>query len=348
MLTFLRTLPVRVVSAYLRNCRSPFARWRLFHFAIRKTREHGPLLGSATIRTHHGFRMGLQLNDWADQHIFATGNYEDYTAKVVNHLLESGDSAVDVGANIGFFTLLMAARVGPSGRVWAFEPSPSTRVRLRRNVELNHFANVTIREEAVSDVDGLSAFFCGRDDHSGVASLRPMPSSGSTYQVRTCRLPNVIPSPSRLRLIKIDIEGAEHLALAGMELLLQKRQPDLIVELSDHFLREMGSSSADVYAFLSVNRYNMYIIDWNGLVKVERWSSEFPTQFNALFTTRQQLPAELRVKLWNRLILLSARDASQKFVANAQQQNDGSRKGPAARTKVAGVHQRVVLTPEFI
>ena len=288
-------LLLRATAAYLRTFQWDIARWRLVRYAVRLARTHGPSMGMATVSTRFGFKMELRLDDWVDQHIYATGLYEDFSASTIAALLSPGDGCVDLGANIGFFTLLMASCVGPHGSVWAFEPCPPTRERLVRNVRLNALSHVTVREEAVSNVDGESEFFGGTGNHSGIASLRPV-SSTDVYKVRTCRLSKCLPANMKVRLIKMDVEGAEQVALLGMMDLLRDQQPDIVLEMSDEFLKEMGSSSAEMYNLLQQCGYRMYQIDWDGLIAHERWSESLPTQFNALFTVRDALPKQLNVK----------------------------------------------------
>jgi FkbM family methyltransferase len=253
-------------------------------------------MGTATVRTRYGFRMQLHLDDWVDQHIYATGLYEDYTAHLLATLVRPGDWAIDVGANIGFFTLLMARQVGPTGRVVAFEPAASTRARLTHNIKLNHLTDVEIHAEAVAEVDGQASFFTGAKDHSGMASLRVLEQNSPAATVRTCRLDDCIAETQRVGLIKIDVEGAEHAAVRGMERTLRHWHPDLIVEISDDYLKEMGRSGQQLTDLVLGLGYRMYLIDWNGLVPLAGWAANLPAQFNALFTVRPELPATLVIK----------------------------------------------------
>ncbi len=259
-------------------------------------------MGRACVRTHYGYRMELRLTDWGDQRIYATGSYEDSTAQTMVSLLknpvgEGGELCVDVGANVGFFTLLMATHVRTGGAVWAFEPAPGIRERLNRNIAVNRLANVIIRAEAASDVNGSSLFFGGPSDHSGMASLRPLDCATTPFQVRTCRLVDCLPGSAKVRLIKLDVEGAEYKALVGMTSLLQTQHPDLIVEISERFLNQMGSSAAEVHALLVRLGYTtVHRIDWDGLVACGGWDASCPEQFNALYTARPSLPAAAPVK----------------------------------------------------
>jgi FkbM family methyltransferase len=292
----LRTIPLRLVAAYLKATRSDFARWRLVRYALRATKKLGRQIGKKTVKTHFGFRMKVDVREFVDQHIYATGNYEDSTAQTIAGLLSPGDCCVDGGANIGFFTLLMSQRVSPGGTVLAFEPFPSTRDRLACNLALNQVTNVMVREEALSDRDGRSRFFAGQEGRSGNASLRSVDGAVQVIEVITRRLPACLPAGLRPRLIKLDVEGAELRALRGMEELLRDEHPDLVIEVSDHFLKEMGSSAVDLYQFLTQFGYAMYQIDWNGVIRHERWEPTLPQQFNALFTVRPQLPSGVPTK----------------------------------------------------
>jgi FkbM family methyltransferase len=284
-------LCTRAVSAYLRATPWEKGRWRFAKFAIRKVREYGPHMGAACVTTRQGFHIQLQLDDWVDQHVYATGNYEDATAATMSALIGPGDLCVDIGANIGFFTLLLAKRVGPDGKVWAFEPSPVTRERLAHNVAINHFGHVAVRDEAISDSAGRCTFYGGPSNHSGTASLRPRSTVGQVYDVETRPLTACLPPGTKPDFIKIDVEGAEHLVLRGMSDILHTHHPDVIIEMSDPFLRQMGSSSRDLYDFFRAHGYEkMYAIQSGALVEHGEWSAALGDQFNALFTVREAIP----------------------------------------------------------
>jgi FkbM family methyltransferase len=238
--------------------------------------------------------MRLNLNDWLGRHVFVTGEYEPATTSLVKALLRSGDTFVDVGANVGYFALLAAQRIGPTGRVVAFEPVPLTRDQFTKNVQLNGFGNLMIRDEALSERPGEVEFFVGPTDHRGTSSLRPLDASSEKIRVRTARFDDLgLDGPARV--IKIDVEGAELLALHGMAETLRRDHPDLIVEVTDSFLRTMGHSAVALGEFLLGLGYRMYVIDHPGLVPVDPNRADLPGQFNALFTTRAELPPRVSV-----------------------------------------------------
>jgi hypothetical protein len=136
MSTALQSFAVGALARYVRHCPVDAGKWRLARPSIDLVRKHGPTMGKRTVRTKYGFRMKLELSDWVDQHIFATGDYEPDVVAVIRNCLHQGMTAVDVGANVGFFSLLFAKLIGPSGNVLAFEPQPVVLTRLRENIRL--------------------------------------------------------------------------------------------------------------------------------------------------------------------------------------------------------------------
>ncbi|MCE9556465.1 MAG: FkbM family methyltransferase [Planctomycetes bacterium] len=295
----LRLMFLRALTWYLRTFNFGFARWRLVSLAIGQSKLLGHRLGRKIVRTKHGFLMDLDLRDWLGQHVYATGDYEDYTGRVLGLLLSDGQTMLDIGANVGFFTLLAAQRVGPSGKVMAFEPVPVVREALIHNLQLNAIQNVSVRGEAASLAEGEAQISVGPVEHRGISSLRSTAENQSFEKitVRTVSIDTLLSHEemASVGLIKMDIEGAEWLALQGMHRLLSTRHPDVIIEMSDTYLKEFGSSGVQVYNFITALGYRMYMISWNRLQLIERWQSDLPDQFNALYTTRTELPSEIEI-----------------------------------------------------
>jgi FkbM family methyltransferase len=287
-------LALRLAAWYARAF-APDWGWRFALYAVREAKRLGHLLGRRIVVTKHGFRIDVDLSEWLGQHVYATGNWEDYTALVIRALVREGDTVIDVGANLGFFTLLAAKCVGEKGRVFAFEPVPLVREQLPHNVKLNGFGNVAVHDEAVSDTDGQAIIHVGPREHTGISSLRPLSRSTAGVEVRTYRLDSLTAVGPALRLVKIDVEGAEYKVLCGMQTLLPRQQPDIVLELTDAFLAELGSSAEQVYDLLTKHGYRMYVIANDEIVPVHAWSPTFNTQMNVLFTCRSQLPATLKV-----------------------------------------------------
>lgn len=167
--------------------------------------------------------------------------------------LRAGDVFVDCGANIGLFTLVAADRVSDPGLVIAFEPAPSTRVALLRNIARSGHRNVTVLPHALSDAPGEVPFVV-MGDSGGLSSFAPAaPLLGYQLQVPVTTLDIGIPAEAwgRIRLIKVDIEGAEVQALRGATRVLTEERPLLLIEVEDSHLRRQGSSAAELFALLT-------------------------------------------------------------------------------------------------
>src|SRR5688572_16199782 len=164
-----------------------------------------------TFTTPEGFRLKLDLATYPDV-AMAYGLYELDTARLIKILLRPGDHFVDAGANLGYFTLLAAARVGPSGRVSAFEPHPLNRARLLEHLRDNDLEDrVRVYDVALSDQEGVATMHMPppQSGNHGMASLF---AAGDAVEVKTARMDDMPLGPLP-KLIKIDVEGAESLVV---------------------------------------------------------------------------------------------------------------------------------------
>jgi FkbM family methyltransferase len=151
------------------------------------------------------------------------GSYEYSKQKAFSAAIKRGDVVYDLGANVGFYSLLASVLVGPEGQVFSFEPVPKNLTFLRRHLELNRVRNCSVRDVAVSCSDGTSKFDLGRNSSMGHLTC----DSQNALSVRTVALDNLIasgqvPPPN---VIKCDIEGGEYDALRGASEILSKHSP---------------------------------------------------------------------------------------------------------------------------
>lgn len=287
-------LAVSTLSMYLRRFPWESGRWRFIPFALHQCRRAYTTSTDRVVRTRHGFRMQVDVADWLGRHVYVTGEYEPSTTCVVKALLQPGGTFLDIGANIGYFTLLAAKCVGPSGKVLSFEPVPYVRERLISNVKLNRYRHCNVRSEAISNEAGEVQFYQGPADHVGISSLRKLDGECQILRVQTQKLDDVLPDDLHVSMMKIDIEGAEFQALEGMQGCLGRCHPDLIIEVTRDYLQGMDHAPEDLLKILEPFGYRMFAIGHDSLIPVEEWS-KLPSQFNALFTTRTTLPPQLSV-----------------------------------------------------
>lgn len=196
---------------------------------------------------------GLRLFiDLADRHIglnVISGSYEPDERAFVLATLKAGGIAVDIGANIGYFSVLMADCVGSSGHVYAFEPLPRNASLLDRSVSENHFeTRLTVEHAAIGDHAGSFELISPRiTTNWGGSYLRtgggPVPPEHETTMVPVMTL-DEYPLRQPVNFIKLDVEGAELLALRGAKMLLRRDRPTVLAEINEQQLRMVSGCSA--------------------------------------------------------------------------------------------------------
>ena len=178
------------------------------------------------------------------------GTYEPEQTRLFREHIPVGATVFDVGAHVGYYTLLASVLAGDTGRVWAFEPNPANHAFLRRHVAVNRRDNVSIENAAVSDRNGTAAFAFGTGSGTGHLDTK------GSLEVRTVRLDDFCREHGvQPGFLKIDVEGAEQAVLRGAEETLAARP---VIFLSTHgpqihaaclaWLRERGYSLRPVDA----------------------------------------------------------------------------------------------------
>jgi FkbM family methyltransferase len=203
----------------------------------------------AVVTLYPGFRMGLDLCETAQREIYYFGTYERKESAHIRRILRPGDVFWDIGANIGYYTLMGAACVGPEGRVVAFEPFPPAWERLQRNVHLNSFGQITCVNAAVSSAAGNASLFFERNIPDGVASLAAGESQKSSVACTTLTLDGFVSEfDERLpTLVKADVEGSERADLMGAVQILSSRRPTmLLMEMKEGNLARHRTSRAEI------------------------------------------------------------------------------------------------------
>jgi FkbM family methyltransferase len=193
------------------------------------------------------------------------GIWEPYESALIYQMLQPGDCFVDVGANIGYFTLLAAQRVGESGRVFAFEPELRNYRLLNENLKLNGLqGRVTAVEAGLSVRDEEARLYLHPDnlgDHQLHAAAERQRESRPVQLLSGSRY--LAEQVNRVDLVKVDTQGSEYQVIEGLMPLLQASIPDLriVIELTPYSLRAAGSSGARLISLLETLGLPMSIID---------------------------------------------------------------------------------------
>ncbi len=188
-----------------------------------------------------------------DGMIYVLREYERETS-FVRAFVREGMTVLDVGANVGYYAVTMAELVGDRGRVHAFEPAADTRAKLARNLRANGVRNVLVHGVALADADETRTFYHAED--RGRSSLGPEDVVTAEEQVDCRRLDGLLPPETRIDFVKIDIEGAELLALRGARATLD-RCPDapILCELNAAKCRAIGHGIEDLVRWLHAADY---------------------------------------------------------------------------------------------
>lgn len=219
--------------------------------------------GTAPIITLPGATLELNPKDpklsatlWQD------GQWEPHQTQLLLEHLQPGDTFVDVGANLGYYTVLAATKVGPTGRVFAFEPDPESYALLVRNVQRNGLKQVMAINKAAGEASGTLRLFlssAGRGDHRSYD-----PGGGRTsVEVDVVTLDQHLRAAGGdVHVIKIDTRGAECAVLAGMKTLFtEHRELSLAVAYYPRFVEAMGYQPAECFGALANHGYALQLID---------------------------------------------------------------------------------------
>ena len=210
----------------------------------------------------------LARNDYmggAEMH----GGFERAERVFASRFLRAGMTALDIGAHHGLYTLLASKRVGPSGRVIAFEPSPRERKALGWNVGLNRCKNVMIEGVALGKEEGEGSLYVVDSHESGCNSLRPPALAGATsaVAVRVSSLDQWLEAHKvkTVDFIKLDVEGGELSVLQGAQRLLESAQrPVILAEVQDVRTQPWSYRASEIITYLSAKNYKWFSLSAEG------------------------------------------------------------------------------------
>jgi FkbM family methyltransferase len=180
---------------------------------------------------------GLRFDAGSGVNQCASGEYERPVQEAIVAIAHPGDVFYDVGANLGFFSVLVGRLVGTSGAVYAFEPVPANASMVERNARQNGLSNIKVLRIALCREDGMGELLLTH--YVGGAVLKsvgtpPLDLSGSVM-VETACLDRLVDRQhiKPPNIVKIDVEGAEMDVLLGMESILRRWHPKIVLELDD-------------------------------------------------------------------------------------------------------------------
>lgn len=221
------------------------------------------------VSTRWGFRIAASPRDYLTYAIYFYREYECAMSQFISSHLRPGQVAMDLGANHGWFSLLMSSAVGPTGKVYSFEPYPPLYASLRSNILLNGHDWVVPNAVAIANKSGLASFVIPElalpdrdkflDECSGVGHLSTSAADGQV-EVPITTLDDYVSEKGirSLQIVKIDVEGAELDVLTGGETSITSLHPIIVIEYNQVTALREGYSIKDVDTMLKEYGYDRY------------------------------------------------------------------------------------------
>lgn len=247
MRRFLLKAGAILLRAYYRHVPLTIGKRRIWHSVARRVMAHGHDL-ELEARTRFGARMRVRFPDTIQSYVYFFGIWEPSITAYLTRALAPGDIFIDVGANVGYDTLLASHLVGPTGTVHAIEASPHVYGLLIENLALNECTNVTPHRVAVCAAPCSVPVYLHDPCNLGGTTIVPAVARRRAVTLETTvsglPLSAIIPEATILsaRLIKIDVEGAEWPVVQGFAELLPRLAPftELLIEISAEGLADHG------------------------------------------------------------------------------------------------------------
>jgi FkbM family methyltransferase len=215
------------------------------------------------VETRSGARFAVDTQDLIQRYLYLFGVWEPHMTSWLQRRLKPGDGFVDVGANVGVFSVLASQLVGDEGQVVAIEASPVFHRRLVQQARLNGCRTIRAVNAAVSDGHKTLTFVLASSRNMGANSIVPYDGPAeSTFEIEASPLPELL-DPAEIanaRVIKIDVEGAEGSVVRGLAPMLGKLRPDaeITVEVTPERMAQLGDSAEELLRTMADAGFHAY------------------------------------------------------------------------------------------
>jgi len=250
---------------------SRFIRGSRYQIA-RVFRRNQPLVSARSV---NGLRFACLPSDAVGRWIYRCGLYEAHilTCLKKNLRFDVDDLAIDIGANIGWYSCIFGSILRDRGQVIAIEPEPRNLQLLQKNIQLNNLANIEAIQCAASDQPGTLSLHLYKSSNRGRHSVLPI-YAGPTIKIPAARLDDLLEQRGlgsrTVAILKIDIEGYEAIALRGATRALSRCRLAL-VEWSPNYMLNGGIEPAELADLLLISGFSLAIIHGDGtLVPIDR------------------------------------------------------------------------------
>lgn len=277
----------KLLNAYTRKFAFPHRGLKYF---LKVTNRLGLTDKTYTKKFPGKFYMKLNPVEHIQQQLFWYGYYEKNLGDTLKKLVKPGDVFLDIGANIGYFSLLVANNVS-TAKIISFEPVADLLQKLKENVSINNIKNITVINAAVGEASEEKELFLSAPDNLGMSSFhQPDNFSGKKEMVKVLTIDEWFKKAglAKIDIIKLDVEGSELGALKGMKGVLQDLRPLIIVEINPGTLSMFGLMPKDIFDYISMLNFEGRIISETGGL-IELGEKEINETINVLFAHREKI-----------------------------------------------------------
>ena len=258
----------RLLGWYAGSCPGHRGKWRLVETMVSLFGlQSGYSAPVKALRRHRWFE--LDLNGHIERKIYYQEAHEIWDTVYIESVVQPDWVVMDIGANIGWYSLMASKKVGPTGKIFSIEISPDEMNKLRRNVALNQLTNIEPLLLAIADQPGR--VFITDTRSAGTTSLAA--SAGEArHEIEATSLDHFVDERKlqRIDLIKCDIEGAEVKFLTGAHASLARFKPILMIELNPSALERFGNRLEEVTGPLTQLGYTLHQVGRDGLSPLTR------------------------------------------------------------------------------
>lgn len=254
---------MRLLLAYLFRFlfRFSFFKKKFFGFHQHIFQRYHLFKGVVCTVNYNGFKLKLYIDDWIQENIFFLREYESAEMKAMNHFLKKDSVFLDIGGNIGLYSLIASKTIQNEGKIYSFEPFSINNKRFHANIQLNQITNIQLEKLAVGDTNGnIHLYYNEAESNLGMVSTKQV-DKAIQEEVQIVSIDNYlrINNIDAVDFIKIDVEGFEYAVLQGMENTLTQFHPPILIELLD-----ADENAQKVEVFLVNLDYKKNYIDDNG------------------------------------------------------------------------------------
>ena len=196
------------------------------------------------------------------QELILSGKWEEYETSLFKRKIKKGDVVLDIGAHIGYYTLIAADIVGDKGKVYAFEPDPKNFTLLERNVHENGYKNVVLVNKAVAEETGSLRLYLNTEN-TGDHRIYKASDKRKSIKIQAITIDDFFKDKNKkVNMIKMDIQGSEVRAFKGaLKLIRQNQNIKILTEFWPYGLKLSGSSAKEYVRLLVNNNFRLFDLD---------------------------------------------------------------------------------------